>query len=78
MPMLEKASDLEVDGMAHGRRRCRPRHSYASAQIYLVDKPDAAQSQIRIGWVGVPRSTPDYFPLAGAQHDSRRRRSRRG
>jgi predicted Zn-dependent peptidase len=31
--------------------------------VYLVDKPGAAQSQIRIGWVGVPRSTPDYFPL---------------
>ena len=29
-------------------------------QIYLVDKPGAAQSQIRIGWVGLPRSTPDY------------------
>jgi predicted Zn-dependent peptidase len=29
-------------------------------QIYLVDKPGAAQSRIRIGWVGVPRSTPDY------------------
>ena len=32
-------------------------------QIYIVDKPGAAQSQIRIGWVGVPRSTPDYFAL---------------
>jgi len=32
-------------------------------QIYIVDKPDAEQSQIRIGWVGVPRSTSDYFPL---------------
>ena len=32
-------------------------------QIYLIDKPGAAQSQIRIGWVGVPRSTPDYFAL---------------
>jgi predicted Zn-dependent peptidase len=32
-------------------------------QFYLVDKPGAAQSQIRIGWIGVPRSTPDYFPL---------------
>jgi predicted Zn-dependent peptidase len=31
--------------------------------IYLVDKPGAPQSQVRIGWVGVPRSTPDYFPL---------------
>ncbi|MEO8078172.1 MAG: pitrilysin family protein [Acidobacteriota bacterium] len=31
--------------------------------VYIVDKPGAAQSQIRIGWVGVPRSTPDYFAL---------------
>jgi len=33
-------------------------------QIYLVDKPGAAQSQIRIGWIGVPRGPPDYFPLS--------------
>jgi zinc protease len=33
------------------------------AQVTLVDVPRAAQSQIRIGWVGVPRSTPDYFTL---------------
>jgi zinc protease len=32
-------------------------------QVYLTDKPGSAQSQIRIGWIGVPRSTPDYFPL---------------
>jgi predicted Zn-dependent peptidase len=32
-------------------------------QVYLVDKPGAPQSQIRIGWIGVPRSTPDYFPI---------------
>jgi len=32
-------------------------------QVYLIDKPGAAQSQIRIGWIGVPRSTPDYFAL---------------
>jgi predicted Zn-dependent peptidase len=25
--------------------------------------PGAEQSQVRIGWVGVPRSTPDYFAL---------------
>jgi len=31
--------------------------------VYLIDKPGAAQSEIRIGWIGVPRSTPDYFPL---------------
>jgi zinc protease len=32
-------------------------------RIYLVDKPGAAQSVIRIGWAGVPRSTPDYFAI---------------
>lgn len=31
--------------------------------IYLVDKPGAPQSQIRIGGVGVARSTPDFFQL---------------
>src|SRR5258708_6301525 len=31
--------------------------------VFLIDKPGAAQSQVRIGWVGVPRSTPDYFAL---------------
>ena len=40
-----------------------PVNQHAARTIYLVDKPGAAQSQIRIGWIGVPRSTPDYFPL---------------
>lgn len=31
--------------------------------VYLIDKAGAAQSSFRIGFVGVPRSTPDYFPL---------------
>lgn len=32
-------------------------------QIYLVDKPSAAQSVIRIGRVGVPRLTDDYYAI---------------
>jgi predicted Zn-dependent peptidase len=32
-------------------------------EVYLIDKSDAPQSEIRIGWIGVPRSTPDYFPI---------------
>ncbi len=31
--------------------------------IFLVDKPGAPQSSFRIGTVGVPRSTDDYFAL---------------
>ncbi|MBA3342147.1 MAG: insulinase family protein [Gemmatimonadaceae bacterium] len=32
--------------------------------VYLVDKPGAAQSSFRIGSIGVPRSTTDYFALS--------------
>ncbi|MFL5575886.1 MAG: M16 family metallopeptidase [Gemmatimonadaceae bacterium] len=31
--------------------------------VYIVDKPGAVQSSIRIGGVGAARSTSDYFPL---------------
>jgi predicted Zn-dependent peptidase len=34
-----------------------------STMIYLVDKPEAAQSEIRIGHTGVRRDTKDYFAL---------------
>ena len=47
-----------------------PRHAALPAppvpparQVYIIDKPGAAQSQIRIGAVAVPRSTPDFFPI---------------
>lgn len=32
-------------------------------EVLVVDKPGAAQSQVRIGSIGAPRDTPDYFPL---------------
>jgi zinc protease len=31
--------------------------------LYLIDRPDAAQSEIRAGHVGLPRNTPDYLAL---------------
>ncbi len=34
-----------------------------SRQIYLADKPGAAQSEIRIGRIGAQRLTEDFFPL---------------
>lgn len=30
-------------------------------RVRLLDKPDLTQSQVRIGYVGLPRSTPDYY-----------------
>ena len=35
----------------------------AERGIWIVDRPGSAQSEIRIGRVGPPRSTEDYFPL---------------
>ncbi len=31
--------------------------------IYLLDRPDLTQSEIRLGHLGLPRSHPDYFAL---------------
>jgi predicted Zn-dependent peptidase len=64
MPLIER-------NFGPGRRPVRtPTHPQfppvpprTSRQVYLIDKPNAPQSQIRIGAIGVPRSTPDYFPI---------------
>lgn len=37
--------------------------AHGPRMFYLVDKPGAAQSVIRIGNVGVARNTPDYFAI---------------
>ena len=63
VPQLEKAL-----GGWKGAAGAKPAAAGDAAQltarrVFLIDKPGAAQSQIRIGWIGVPRSTPDYFPL---------------
>jgi zinc protease len=31
--------------------------------VHVIAKPDAAQSELRVGQIGVPRSHPDYFPI---------------
>ena len=35
----------------------------ATTRVWLVDKPEAAQSVIMIGWPGVDRTSPDYAAL---------------
>lgn len=37
---------------------------FDSSRLYIIDRPQAVQSEIRIGHVGVPRSCEDYFPLS--------------
>jgi zinc protease len=35
-----------------------------TSTIYVIDRPQAVQSEIRVGHLGVPRSCEDYFPLS--------------
>ena len=62
MPQLEAAFGT-WKGAAVAASTVPAATQLTTRQVYLIDKPGAAQSQIRIGWVGVPRSTPDYFAL---------------
>jgi zinc protease len=51
------------------QRRDVPQTTYSeppksgTTTVYLIDKPGAPQSSFRIGMVGVPRSTRDFFAL---------------
>jgi zinc protease len=64
LPKLEKAFGGWKNGAAPPKPAIETATQHGPRQIYLVDKPGAPQSQIRIGWVGVPRSTPDYYALS--------------
>ena len=63
MPLFEKSFGAWKASGAAATEQLPAVEQPAARQIYLVDKPGAPQSQIRIGWIGVPRSTPDYFPI---------------
>ncbi len=74
---LEEALDDWKPGKATELAIPKPKPSDRPVTVYLVDKPQAAQSVLAVGQVGVPRSTPDYFPLTvmnailGGQFSSR-------
>lgn len=36
---------------------------FSERRVVIVDRPGSVQSEIRIGQMGVPRSTPHFFPL---------------
>jgi predicted Zn-dependent peptidase len=64
MPLLEQSfGGWKAEGDPIAESKLPPAPEPASRTVYLVDKPGAAQSEIRIGWIGAARSTPDYFPL---------------
>jgi zinc protease len=63
MPLLEEAFGKWPMAGPVARTPVPAARQLTAGQVTLVDMPSAEQSQIRIGWVGVPRSTPDYFAL---------------
>ena len=64
LPMLEASfGSWKQAGAAPAAAALPAAQPPARRQVYLVDKPGAPQSQIRIGTIGVARSTPDFFPI---------------
>ncbi len=69
---IDPSAAIELIGRALGdwqrgpeppRPTVSPRPIDAS-RIYVIDRPQAVQSEIRVGHIGVPRSCEDYFPLS--------------
>jgi len=63
IPILEKALGSWKGSAAPVAPAIPTAPQLTERRVYLIDKPGAAQSQIRIGWIGVPRSTTDYFAI---------------
>ena len=63
LPQLEAAFGGWPMSAPVARTPVPPARQLTAGQVTIVDMPSAEQSQVRIGWVGVPRSTADYFPL---------------
>jgi len=65
VPMLESSfgSWKPASTTAAAAEKLPPVDQPAAREVIVIDKPGAPQTQIRIGWIGAPRSTPDYFPL---------------
>ena len=65
VPLLERSfgswKPATGGAVTHVKQPAPPQRT--RREIYIVDKPGVPQSQIRIGAVGVARSTPDYFPI---------------
>lgn len=62
-PLLEAAFGTWTGGPSGTPAQVDAVPQVEGRTVYLVDKPGAAQSVIRIGRIGAPRSTDDYYAL---------------
>ncbi len=62
VPMLEEGLEDWQQGQIPPFSVAQP-PAVTERRIYLIDKPGAPQSEIRIGYPALARSTPDYFPV---------------
>jgi zinc protease len=63
LPLIESAFGGWTGERAAPRAAVPAASAPRAREVTIVDMPGAAQSAIRVGTVGVARSTPDYFPL---------------
>ena len=59
---LEKALG-SWKGNPAGSRTISGKESRESRSLEIVNKPDAAQAELRLGHLGIPRNHPDYFKV---------------
>ncbi|HEX8391295.1 MAG TPA: pitrilysin family protein [Longimicrobium sp.] len=63
-PLIDAAfGSWRAQGTGPSLTATPPTPTVARTTLYLIDKPGAAQSEIRIGHPGVARNTPDYYAL---------------
>ena len=63
LPKLEAAFGKWAAGNAPPAPHWSEASQVARREVWLADKPGAAQTEVIIGRVGVPRSTADYYAL---------------
>ena len=62
MPRLEKAFGAWRKGLTRATQLGRP-EQVRERTVTIIDKPGAAQSEIYIGRIGVPRKTDDFYAI---------------
>ncbi len=64
---LEKA----FAGWRKGESSADPRFALAApdkARVFIIDRPGSVQTSLRVGTLGIPRASEDYFPMVVMNH----------